>query len=339
MEIDNEKLISAVREKPPLWNMKDKRYHSRDVQRKLWSKVADEVGVTNNVNEVKKKWEGLRDVFRREYKKVHKSGDEAPEEGSSSWTFFDQMLFLSDIIEPRQLKGNVASPERTFSRNNDGDDIADEDDLPDMESPQAVVTDKGELNMSSSEASKMEPPVPARNHQTRRKQHDTQPGNADVRPAGPPITPRTSNPKRKRNTPADITVDDKFLEIERAKLQLFTEHANKEGHSDYQFLVSLLPYLKKVPEHRKLHARNKLQQVLIDEGEQYHRSPHTHRPTQQHRYPRLAPAKPVDPHGRFKRRTHLQTRLIQSTLSFDDDSCELSRIESPAVNDASRSVS
>ncbi|CAH1954916.1 unnamed protein product [Acanthoscelides obtectus] len=161
MEIDNEKLISAVREKPPLWNMKDKRYHSRDVQRKLWSKVADEVGVTNNVNEVKKKWKGLRDVFRREYKKVHKSGDEAPEEGSSSWTFFDQMLFLSDIIEPRQLKGNVASPERTLSRNNDGDDIADEDDLPDMESSQAVVTDKGELNMSSSETSKMEPPSDA----------------------------------------------------------------------------------------------------------------------------------------------------------------------------------
>ncbi|CAH1983786.1 unnamed protein product [Acanthoscelides obtectus] len=71
---------------------------------------------------------------------------------------------VSLIIEPRQLKGNVVSPERTFSRNNDGDDIADEDDLPDMESPQAVVTDKGELNMSSSETSKMEPPVPASNH-------------------------------------------------------------------------------------------------------------------------------------------------------------------------------
>lgn len=228
------------------------------------------------MNEVKKKWKGLRDVFRREYKKVYKSGDEAPEEGSSSWAFFDQMLFLSDIIEPRQLRGNVASPERTPSRNDDGDAIADEDDLSHLESPQTVVTDQGEVNMSSSETRKMEPPVPASNHQMRRKQHDTQPDNADVRPVGPLITPTTSNPKRKKNKPADITVEDKFLEIERAKLQLFTEHAvNKEGDSDYQFLVSLLPYLKKVPEHRKLNVRNKLQQVLIDEGEQCNRSSHT----------------------------------------------------------------
>ncbi|CAG9772156.1 unnamed protein product [Ceutorhynchus assimilis] len=37
--------------------------------------------------------------------------------------------------------------------------------------------------------------------------------------------------------------------------------------SDYQFLISLLPYLKKVPDHRKMVIRNKLQQVFIDEDE------------------------------------------------------------------------
>lgn len=39
-----DKLISAVRTYTPLWDMNDKRYHSRDIQRKLWGKVAEEMG-------------------------------------------------------------------------------------------------------------------------------------------------------------------------------------------------------------------------------------------------------------------------------------------------------
>lgn len=44
MDIDSEKLIIAVHNKSPLWDMKDKLYHSRDIQRKLWNKVAEELG-------------------------------------------------------------------------------------------------------------------------------------------------------------------------------------------------------------------------------------------------------------------------------------------------------
>jgi hypothetical protein len=43
--MDIEKLISLVHENTPLWDMRDKRYHHRDVQRKLWSTVAEEMGV------------------------------------------------------------------------------------------------------------------------------------------------------------------------------------------------------------------------------------------------------------------------------------------------------
>lgn len=44
----NEKLISAVYEKRPLWDMKSKLYHSRDVQRKLWMKVGEELGINDS---------------------------------------------------------------------------------------------------------------------------------------------------------------------------------------------------------------------------------------------------------------------------------------------------
>lgn len=43
--MDIEKLISVIQDNTPLWDLRDKRYHHRDVQRKLWSEVADEMGI------------------------------------------------------------------------------------------------------------------------------------------------------------------------------------------------------------------------------------------------------------------------------------------------------
>lgn len=57
-------------------------------------------------------------------------------------------------------------------------------------------------------------------------------------------------------------IDAKLLQIEEKKLKYFQENANDP---DTQFLMSLLPFLKDVPKHRKLMVRAKLQQVFIDE--------------------------------------------------------------------------
>lgn len=40
---------------------------------------------------------------------------------------------------------------------------------------------------------------------------------------------------------------------------------NETDDDSYQFLVSLLPYLRQIPKHRKLTVRHRLQRVLIDE--------------------------------------------------------------------------
>ena len=44
VNMDVEKLISAVEVNVPLWDMREKKYHRRDVQRMLWKAVADEMG-------------------------------------------------------------------------------------------------------------------------------------------------------------------------------------------------------------------------------------------------------------------------------------------------------
>lgn len=98
------------------------------------------------------------------------------------------MLFLSETVEPIELKGNVASPEITpaikiicLTRNH----------------LKTVDTDQVEINMSSNETRNKETPVPASNHQMRRKQHATQTDTADVLSLGP-LIPTTSNPNRKK---------------------------------------------------------------------------------------------------------------------------------------------
>jgi len=66
--------------------------------------------------------------------------------------------------------------------------------------------------------------------------------------------------KIKRSQPDDI--DTRLLQIEEEKLKCFQKSANDP---DAQFLMSLLPFLKDIPKHRKLMVRAKLQQVLMDE--------------------------------------------------------------------------
>lgn len=65
---------------------------------------------------------------------------------------------------------------------------------------------------------------------------------------------------KRRQTPDEI--DDRLLQIEEEKLKCFQGNANDP---DAQFLMSLLPFLKDIPTHRKLIVRTKIQQVLIEE--------------------------------------------------------------------------
>ena len=59
--MDVEKLITLIYEKKPLWDMTDKSYHMRDINRKLWQEVAVEMNTTGKFN---KSNLGLRyDIF------------------------------------------------------------------------------------------------------------------------------------------------------------------------------------------------------------------------------------------------------------------------------------
>ncbi|CAB3224858.1 unnamed protein product [Arctia plantaginis] len=83
-----------------------------------------------------------------------------------------------------------------------------------------------------------------------------------LKPSGG-LTPKKifKSPKKKIKRRQPDEIDIRLLQIEEEKLKCFQESANDP---DAQ-LMSLLPFLKDIPKHRKLMVRAKLQQVLIDE--------------------------------------------------------------------------
>ncbi|KAF6198008.1 hypothetical protein GE061_007753 [Apolygus lucorum] len=62
----------------------------------------------------------------------------------------------------------------------------------------------------------------------------------------------------------------KLMKLEEEKLKIFKERnlaSRSSEDPDYHFLMSLLLYLRKVPEERKMFVRTKLQQVFCEEEE------------------------------------------------------------------------
>nr|CAI5827336.1 unnamed protein product [Callosobruchus analis] len=79
--VETEKLISLVYDRKPLWDVASKSYHNRDVARKLWQEIAEEL----------------------------KSASSAVLDATqiSAWKHYKQLLFLTDAFSSRKMKTNI----------------------------------------------------------------------------------------------------------------------------------------------------------------------------------------------------------------------------------------
>ena len=61
-------------------------------------------------NDLRKKWKYLREKFSSDYSKrlVGKSGDTTNSYPSSKWPYFQQLMFLKDIVQTRASSGPIA---------------------------------------------------------------------------------------------------------------------------------------------------------------------------------------------------------------------------------------
>ena len=156
------------------------------------------------------------------------------------------MFFLSDVMEPRELKGSLSPPEKhTSGINNSQDDkgtMEHQDSSSASETGDTSATES-QPSCSSVQPVEMGPPATTPTKGKRKRLDDNKVEDKKTE------NKRNENKKttnKKENTKTERS-EAQFLEIQRAKLKLFSKSTAMKKDSDCQFLISLLPYLKKVP--------------------------------------------------------------------------------------------
>lgn len=184
----------------------------------------------------------MRDTFRKELHKLPKtrSGQEGGLAKESKWPYFQNMLFLKDQFTGRKLQSSILETEINAEPGID-DEVPDDDFVVGTTENVAVDQNAGTAETEHTETGKNS----ASSHFT--------------------------CPPSKRVKTVKSNAIQQLLVIEQEKLNQFKERseaynqAKIKEDADYHFLMSLLPYLRKVPEERKLIVRTKLQQVFCDE--------------------------------------------------------------------------
>lgn len=194
------------------------------------------------VAEVKKKWKSLRDSFRRELKRCYEDETGKGSETMKPWPFFSQMSFLMDTIAPKKSQSSI---EESFNIS------VDEEATDDIGNTAEVAINASNLQVDSENCI-----------------NDNQEPQSSL-PESPKHTTAKNKPfKSPLKKKKKIDYDEKLLEIENKKLSCVAEAAANSRDSDFQFLTSLLPYLREVPNHKKLKIRAEILNVLIKEQEE-----------------------------------------------------------------------
>ncbi|GFN87342.1 transcription factor adf-1 [Plakobranchus ocellatus] len=177
---------------------------------------------------LRKKWKNLRDYFG--------TGDGAEESTQTSkWQYYQQMLFLKDIVAPRRCQSSLDS----------------------------IVSD---VDSQSHNQFTILEPAPESNNE----HYDIPASSSAASPSecqlGPSPTPQARGKKRKSTAGPGVLYQQKLLDLEEKKLELSTQRneKNDESDDDLLFLKSLLPYIKRIPAERKLSFRSGIQRVVED---------------------------------------------------------------------------
>ena len=109
-------LIELIEQRPCLWNVNDRTYHSRVERERALNEIGDQIGVS--AAECKSKFAILRGQLGREMAKVAKtrSGQATNDLYKPSWIFWDQLQFLRPVLQPGKSKDNFALPNESSSQ-------------------------------------------------------------------------------------------------------------------------------------------------------------------------------------------------------------------------------
>ncbi|XP_049846569.1 uncharacterized protein LOC126298988 isoform X2 [Schistocerca gregaria] len=224
-------LIAEVSKRRCLWDIRQKNYHNRFICDQEWAAVANAVGSTNYA---KNRWKSLRDCFRRELKKkpISSSGA-AANARSSKWCYFQALMFLKDIMTPREAGTNVALEcQQSLSSNSDSDTEVPETDLGESivfdGNVDCVVTEQFLPSIGDHNSLAATSPLPSSLTQSAKRRHSA-------------------------------SFERELLEMEAKKIKILESQAECE---DRKFLLSLVPYFKQIEPLQKLEAMGQIIDVL-----------------------------------------------------------------------------
>ncbi|KAG9464703.1 hypothetical protein GDO78_019523 [Eleutherodactylus coqui] len=235
MVIDIDLLIQMVHDRPELYDPKVPSYADRYKKKKAWDEICAVVVPDWNLctekeknikaKEIQTRWRSLKDCFRRELtlqKKLERSG--IPTNRRRKYVHYDGLLFLEPTMKLRNSFGGGTAPTST-SNNRDPIELLQPLDIERSASP-AIL-----------------PPPPL--------------------PPPPPPAPAPPLPVLKRSRKKAVNTSESDWETHLLNvMDTLRKKTEEKSDSDEIFLRSLLPFVKKVPDERKIDMQLSMMHVV-----------------------------------------------------------------------------
>ncbi|XP_039964769.1 probable serine/threonine-protein kinase fhkB [Bactrocera tryoni] len=272
-DLDVRRLIEEVKARPIIWDVRYGEYKDRTNTPQKWAEIAASLGV--DVEHCKRKWKNLRDAYRAEVRRSERRVERLKASGNydssmdvrSKWAYFDQMSFINDSRRPRYQ--SLTHKSEGEGSNGSHDDAPGFHSFCDIKMEPHHTTDEDEYEDDDQLLEQFE--NAATPQAVRRLSNSISVANAaeDAAIAG---TSSSRSPNCKCSNRADDQVH--FLEnLEREEQSLMQStrmdmtrdnSASHVGDSDYNFLVSFLPQMKRMSELQNLQFRAKMSELLLN---------------------------------------------------------------------------
>ncbi|RZC40737.1 uncharacterized protein BDFB_004026 [Asbolus verrucosus] len=219
--------INEIKNRRALWDQSDQNYHNKKVLHDQWLEVATIFDI--EVSTAKQKWKNLRDTFRVELKKNRKySVSETPETlNKSQWSYYEDMLFIKDILKTRKLR-----------------DLLE----PGMSNPDEFMDGSGETI-------KIEPDMSFSPIRLTENAEENKPTFENISP----LQPQIQDIDTTNNYPYRRGLKRRFDEED-----IKTENNDEGQDDDLLFFRSVLPFVKRLDQDKKLLFRMNVQQILYN---------------------------------------------------------------------------
>ncbi|XP_011182793.1 putative uncharacterized protein DDB_G0291608 [Zeugodacus cucurbitae] len=272
-DLDVRRLIEEVKARPIIWDVRYGEYKDRTNTPQKWTEIAGSLGV--DVEHCKRKWKNLRDAYRAEVRRSERRVERLKASGNydssmdvrSKWAYFDQMSFINDSRRPRYQ--SLTHKSEGEGSNGSHDDAPGFHSFCDIKMEPHHTTDEDDYEDDDQLLEQFE--HAATPQAVRRLSNSISVANAAEDAA---ITGASSS--RSPNCKCSNRADDQvhFLEnLEREEQSLMQStrmdmtrdnSSNHVGDSDYNFLVSFLPQMKRMSELQNLQFRAKMSELLLN---------------------------------------------------------------------------